>query len=392
MENCSQDISSILHSQYIIDGVRFDVPPIALIDENAEIETDAPDIVDESLEPSIGSICYDCGKIPEYLDLVSDQAGTARDFNMVSPEHFARLRAASALIDMIWMDGHFRLGDLGVELEWIWNTAPVGNMAGFYRSVESVSGYLYDLGVDIVRYKVIRSACCPGKDIDEGSSHFDVHASLVSKKASSDEDSPDFPFIFKSSPYESRHPHLNGGRACMGNASGCESNWIIYIPFDICPFKTGGSVLAERTGDGNAVAPNIADPDYFIDCYEVLRELVEDSIIVSGVTVSDGGIARALKRFSSVNGLETNWKGVMSSYQEPDLIKILFSEVPGVLVEITDENFDYFDSQLLLQDVAYYPIGHPAPGKDGLIFTSDEKNALVDIISSLMGQASEGED
>ena len=82
----------------------------------------------------------------------------------------------------------------------------------------------------------------------------------------------------------------------------------------------------------------------------------------------------------------------MSSYQEPDLIKILFSEVPGVLVEITDENFDYFDSQLLLQDVAYYPVGHPVPGKDGLIFTSEGKNALVDIISSLMVQASEGED
>ena len=119
---------------------------------------------------------------------------------------------------------------------------------------------------------------------------------------------------------------------------------------------------------------------------------MEDGIIISGVTVADGGIARALKSFSSQNGLVTNWDGVMSSYQDCDLVRILFSEIPGVILEISDENFDYFDSQLLLQDVAYYPVGHPAPGTTGVQFTSEGKAGLVEILSSLMEQASEGED
>ena len=37
MEKLPQDISSILHSQYVIDGVSLDVPPIALIDEDAAV-------------------------------------------------------------------------------------------------------------------------------------------------------------------------------------------------------------------------------------------------------------------------------------------------------------------------------------------------------------------
>ena len=59
MEKLPQDISSILHSQYVIDGVSLDVPPIALIDEDAAVEADVPDVVDESVEPALGSVCYD---------------------------------------------------------------------------------------------------------------------------------------------------------------------------------------------------------------------------------------------------------------------------------------------------------------------------------------------
>ena len=84
MEKLSQDISSILHSQYVIDGVSLDVPPIALIDEDAAVEADVPDVVDESVEPALGSVCYDRGKIHEYMDAVCMVKGAERQFNMPS--------------------------------------------------------------------------------------------------------------------------------------------------------------------------------------------------------------------------------------------------------------------------------------------------------------------
>lgn len=383
MENIAIDKESVLHSQYIIDGVRHDVPPAVLLGDSPDGAEHA-DIVDETREPSLASCRYEPEKVADYMEAVAEACaeGVARPFNMVSPEHFSMLRTAGALLSMLWREGHFRLGDLCVKLGWTWETAPVGNMAAFYESVESVSGYLFDLGVRISGYEVQTSG---------DGSFFNVTAG-ISEHSSSSEDTEDDQFLFKSSPYESRHPWASEGRKCQENIGTDGHDWLIFIPFDPCVFKIGDSLLAWSKGDCTGIAPAIGDPDYFIDCYEVVRELVEDGIIVAGTEVAEGGLAAALQRMSARGGLEADFSGVLSSYKETDLVKILFGEVPGALVEIGDENFDYFDSQMLLQDVAYYPVGRPAPGKHGVNFGVDGKTDVADIIASLMGQASEGED
>lgn len=383
MENMSINKASVLNSQYIIDGVRYDVPPAILLGEPAAEQGHA-DIVDETMEPSLATFRYEPAKTEEYISLIADacEKGVSRPFNMVSPEHFSMLRVAGALVGMLWKEGHFRLGDLSVRLAWNWDTAAVGNMAAFYRSVESVSGYLYDLGVGIDGYDVCT---------DAEANRFEVSASLV-ERASAGEENEDDQFLFKSSPYESRHPWIGEGRKCPVHAGKDSQDWLVYIPFDPCRFKIGDSLLAWIHGDCNGAAPAMEDPDYFIDCYEVVRELVEDGIIIAGTEVAEGGLAAALHRMSADCGIETDFSGIASSYQESDAIRILFSEVPGALVEIADENFDYFDSQMLLQDVAYYPVGRPAPAKSGVCPGIAGKTDVAGIIASLMEQASEGED
>ena len=169
-------------------------------------------------------------------------------------------------------------------------------------------------------------------------------------------------------------------------------SWIIYIPFDTCRFKTGGSLLTQAHDDNGGAAPNIMDPDYFIDCYEVVRELTEDGILMAGRTVANGGLAYAASRMCGQGGLEIDINGILSSYQEEDKIKVLFGEVPGVLIQISDENYDYVDSQFLLQDIAYYPVGRPSGTGSGLSFAKAGKTGVADILASLLIQASEGED
>ena len=53
---------------------------------------------------------------------------------------------------------------------------------------------------------------------------------------------------------------------------------------------------------------------------------------------------------------------------------------------------DYLDSQLLLQDVAYYSLGSPEEQRNGIRIEDNQKAAVAGILSSLMNQASEGED
>ena len=169
-------------------------------------------------------------------------------------------------------------------------------------------------------------------------------------------------------------------------------SWIIYIPFDTCRHKLGGSLLTQAHDDNGGAAPGIMDPDYFIDCYEVVRELNEDGILMAGRGVADGGLAVAASKFCGKGGLQADLSGILASYQEDDRTKILFGEVPGVLIQISDENYDYVDSQFLLQDIAYYPVGRPAGTGSGLTFRETGKTGVADILASLLEQASEGED
>ena len=62
-------------------------------------------------------------------------------------------------------------------------------------------------------------------------------------------------------------------------------------------------------------------------------------------------------------------------------------------MQIQDSDYDYIDAQLLLQDVAYYPIGHPDHSGKGISVVRESRAGVASILASLMqGQLSEGED
>jgi len=82
---------------------------------------------------------------------------------------------------------------------------------------------------------------------------------------------------------------------------------------------------------------------------------------------------------------------VMRAGQEQDPVRILFSEVPGVVVQINDADFDYLDAELLLQDVAFYPLGHPDPDRTDVRVKASAKSGIQTILESLIRNA-EGED
>lgn len=380
---------SALHSQYIIDGSRYETTPAELLDECLRdphiIHPDAEgcaDIIDESTDPPVSTFTYDKEHNETYLQQCIEMMSRERTFRMLYADAFTRQRIAYALIDRLWNEGHYRLGDLCVWARWTWNTRPLGNMAAFYKSAEAVNSYLFDLGVKLEDYYF--------EETDE-ESQARFYAWLPEKEEEDNEEVQE-EVKFKSSPYESRHPWISETRGCSDTFVPDPSSWIIYIPFDTCTFRIGGSLLAQTQGRNGGVGPHINDPDYFIDCYEVVRELAEDGILMAGRTVADGGLAVAAALMCGENGMKTDLSGLMSSYQEEDTTKMLFAEVPGVLLQISGNDFDYLDSQLLLQDIAYYPIGHPDSESKGLKFSKGPKEAVAGILASLLEQASEGED
>lgn len=367
---------SVLYSKYVIDGVQQELTPAQILESvrgpfsgKAGQPEEAGRIVDESSGPGLSSGGTDASKIEEYLDKV---ISASRKASIIFPQEFTRGQIEKALLDCLWRMGNFRLGDLCLDAKWTWNEQSIGNMAALYSSFKATGEFLDALGLCLRSYSEEQGVCGvqfiavlrPG--VEEGS--------LVER------------------PFSSENPRL--GAASLPSTLHLDpKSWIVYIPFDTSSYRLGGSLLAQAIDIEPAVAPIINDPYYFHDCYEVVRKLVEDGIILSASTVSDGGLITALKGMTSQTvGAVIDLSDLRIATREEDPVRLLFSEVPGAIIQIRDIDFDYIDAELLLQDIAFYPLGHPAEGGEVQLHSSP-KSGIQHILESLIrSQGGEGED
>lgn len=381
--------TSALHSKYIIDGVSRRLTPAEMLDDciaskdevTIQKNGDFEPVVDESTDPSPSMKKFQSQNIQGYLATIVSLLDEPRPFPAAYADPYTRGRIAKALLDAVWMNGHFKLGDLTIAARWKWNCKPLGNMAAFYSSAEATADYINNLGICLSGYSFTESGrLCQ--------TAFKVGA--CEKTESQDEDEI---FLPEDAPFGSEHPVLGRRRAVPDKLAADPDSWIIYVPFDTCDFRLGGSLLCDALGQNGDNFPEIGDADYFIDCYEVIREFIEDRIAVSAATVCDGGLITALKLMCSGDvGADIDISGIMSAYGEDKKLRILFSEIPGAIIQIKDSDYDYVDAEFLLQDIAYYPMGHPATGT-GEVNVKAGGSGIAGILQSLLSsQASEGED
>lgn len=381
--------TSALHSKYIIDGVSRRLTPAEMLDDclaSAEVKPNTESgefepVVDESTDPSPSMKKFQNQNVQGYLATVVSLLDEPRPFPAAYADPYTRGRIAKALLDAVWLNGHFKLGDLTIAAKWRWNCKPLGNMAAFYSSAEATADYINNLGICLSGYSFSESGrVCQ--------TSFKVGA--CEKAESPDEDDI---FLPEDAPFGSGHPVLGRRRAVPDKLAADPDSWIIFVPFDTCDFRLGGSLLCDALGQNGDNFPEIGDADYFIDCYEVVREFIEDRIAMSAVTVCDGGLLTALKLMCSGDvGADIDISGIMSAYGEDKKLRILFSEVPGAIIQIKDSDYDYVDAEFLLQDIAYYPIGHPVTGT-GEVNVKAGGSGIAGILQSLLSsQASEGED
>ena len=396
--------SSALYSEYIIDGIRMDSTPAGMLMECMTSDSDEPSsghtaagtVIDETKDPVPGAAGHDGSETETYLRKVIDlrrkaDAAGGQDFRLSCPDFHTRLRIASSLIDTLWRKGHFRLENVMLSAEWDWDQTRIGNMAAFYFSARAASEYIYDLGARLSSFG-FREDCrqCRARFLPAGTGASEMQL----QSAETDICDEDMACTAPDSTRAAQTIHMDTERKCPGKAVNDSRSLLIYIPFDTCGHRLGGSLFEEATGAQADACPEIRDPDYFIDCYEVVREFVEDGIVLAAATVSDGGLLPAAAEMCSGTGAVIDVSGIAASYMEKDTVRILFSEIPGVLIQIRESDADYVDSQLLLQDIAYYPVGHPGREDGHTVVKHSSRTDVAGILASLMSglTSSEGED
>ena len=383
---------SALHSKYIIDGVSRRLTPAEMLDDclarregNQTCEESGFEpVVDESTDPTPSLKVFGTKDIQEYLSKVVSLIGEPRPFPAAYPEPYTKGQIAKALLDAIWLKGHFKLNDLTIAAKWRWNRRPLGDMAAFYASAEATADYVDGLGICLSGYSFTESPrlCQASFKVD------------AAEKDEDPEDDDENIFIPGDAPFGSEHPVIGRRRAVPDKLQDESGSWIIYVPFDTCGFRLGNSLLCDALGQNGDKYPEVGDADYFIDCHEVVREFVEDRVLLSAATVCDGGLLTALKLMCSGNiGADIDISGIMNAYGETKSVRVLFSEVPGAIIQIKDSDYDYIDAEFLLQDIAYYPIGHTVTGSGEVNVKAGGSNGISSILQSLLNsQASEGED
>ncbi len=325
-------MKELFDSRFIIDGVAEELTPAQMLGRNRPASDSEP-IVDETVDPAILSFEFDESKISDYLKAVKKTKAELQ-FPLAAP--YARARLANVLIEAIWSHGHFTLPELSVDAKWSWQEQGIGSMSAFYESVRAVSEY-----ADILDIGFSEIAC------EEGGPEITMKVPQAA------------------------------GRAIPATLNPDPESWIVYVPF-------GGSLLAQALGLKGGACPQVDNPDYLMDCYEVVRELVEDRIAISGITVGAGGLMAALDKMAYKGlGADLDLSDLKRAYPGSDVVRLLFGEIPGVVFQIRDDDFDYLDAEFILQDVMYFPLGHPTREK-GIKISWTAKPAIGSILESLV--------
>ena len=141
---------------------------------------------------------------------------------------------------------------------------------------------------------------------------------------------------------------------------------LYHIDFSFCEQRLGGSAFAQSLGFVGDDVPTVCNPEYFADAFNAVQQLIHKGWVLSGHDISAGGLITCLLEMTFANtrgGLHINLHDLLANStpegEQPDIVKALFAENPGVVIEVSDEH--KFEFREFMEDlgIGYAKIGYP---------------------------------
>lgn len=286
------------------------------------------------------------------LDFISHRGiatslGHAPVAALINPKTGSRLAIAKALTNLIWAPLTNGLAGVSLSANWMWPTKTDGERARLYEAVEAVSDFAIELGINIPTGKdsLSMSQKYPdGKTVDSPGT---VIISTVSETS-------------------------DITKVVSPNIQAVEGSKIVYIPMSSGSFELGGSSFNQILNAVGSVTPDVLDAESFKKIFETIQKLIVSGEILAGHDVSSGGLITSLLEMNFANssrGISLNFDDL----GENVLTKILFSERPGLIIQISD-----IPSQLAANDIQYYMLGEVVPERK-LNISKSGNNLSLDI-------------
>jgi len=237
---------------------------------------------------------------------IATSIGHAPQAALVDPAAGSVLAIAESLTNIVWAPLKEQIDSVSLSANWMWPCKNPGEDARLYKAVEAASDFAIALGINIPTGKDSLSmtqkygdekVLAPGTVIvSAGAEVSDVKKVLTPVLVNN----PEYP--------------------------------LYHIDFSFDNLKLGGSAFAQSLNKVGDEVPTVTKPEYFREAFNAIQYFIEQNWIVAGHDISAGGLITAMLEmcFSNIEGgLEINLDGVV----EEDIIKILFAENPGVLIQ-----------------------------------------------------------
>ena len=151
-----------------------------------------------------------------------------------------------------------------------------------------------------------------------------------------------------------------------------KNSTLLHIDFSFDEQRLGGSAFAQSLGKIGSDVPTVKSAEYFADAFNAVQTLVEKELVLAGHDISAGGMIVTLLEmcFANVNGgLNID----LSQLVGDDVVKILFSENPGLILQIDNKNLDAVTTILEGEGVGYAVIGRPSEDRNITLKLADKK-------------------
>ncbi|RLD81308.1 MAG: phosphoribosylformylglycinamidine synthase [Bacteroidetes bacterium] len=260
---------------------------------------------------------------------IATAIGHAPVAGLVSAENGSVLAIAESLTNIVWAPIQDGLRGISLSANWMWPAKNEGEDARLYKAVKAVSDFAIELGINIPTGKDSLSMT---QKYPDGKKVYAPGTVIISAMGEcSDLKKTVSPFL-----------------ALQYDAS------IIYIDFSKDDYCLGGSSFSQLINKLGATTPTVKDPAYFAKAFNAIQECVNNDLILAGHDISAGGLITTLLEMAfPVNdmGMELDLNGI----GEKDLIKLLFSENPGVVVQV--KNADAVSVLLNKNGIDYHLLG-----------------------------------
>ena len=252
----------------------------------------------------------DCGAIAlDYKGYagMATSLGHAPQVAMIDPAAGSVMAVAEALTNLVFAPLTHGLQGVSLSANWMWPCRNPGEDARLYKAVEACSEFAGELGINIPT----------GKD----------SLSMTQKYGDDKVFSPGTVIISAAAEVK------NIRRIVSPVLAYIKGTYLYYVDFSFDTFKLGGSAFAQTMSKIGDEAPTVTDTEYFKNAFGVIQELTSRGLILAGHDISAGGMITTMLEMCFANpqgGLEAH----LDKIRHADLIKILFSENPGVLIQV----------------------------------------------------------